>query len=176
VADEKEKGGGGGGIADAVKLGVDIIKWTCRPSGVTTMTEGGFAHCVPEGYTEKDMEGGVDSNEQILSAAHDDWQTTYKWHMTATWKSHVKLSGQGLYITDATIAVVSEHASLHLGWEWNIRFPGKGRWVDRAAQSVELPFTVEVKVSDTVVVDTLLATYQYRGAMRGDGTVSLAAL
>jgi hypothetical protein len=175
VGDE-DKGGGGNPVSDAVKLGVDIIKWTCRPSTNATMTEGGFAHCVPEGYTEQDLEGGVDSQAQLMSAEHDDWRTTYKWHLTATWKSNVKRNGHGLYITDATISVVSEKTSLHLGWEWNVRFPGKGRWVNREQEFVELPFTLEIKVSDTVIVDTLFWTAHYRGAMRGDGTVSLVTL
>ena len=175
MADEKEGGGGGGGgsavkeIAEAAKLGVDVIKWILRPSTSATMTEGGFAHCVPEGYTEKDMEGGTDVTTTLLTAEHDDWMTTYKWHVSASWKSNVTLNGKGLYILDAAMSVTSEHTSLHLGWEWNIHFPGKGRWVDRSREFVELPFTIEIKVSDTVVVDTLISSYNYRGALRGDG-------
>jgi hypothetical protein len=179
MADEdKEKGGGGGGagVADAIKLGVDIIKWTCRPSAGATMVEGGFAHCVPTGYTEQDMEGGVDKTAVLIEAAHDDWKTTYSWHVTASWKSNVSLNGQGYYITDATIGVTSDQTSLHLGWEWNTRFPGMGRWVDRSQQLVELPFTLEIKSLETTIVDTLFWIKQYRGSLRGDGHWSMIAL
>jgi hypothetical protein len=169
MADEKEGKGGGNPVGGALKHGVDIIKWTVRPSTSATMTEGGFAHCVPEGYTEQDMDGGNDVSEMLLKNEFDNWQTTYKWHLSASWKSNVTLNGKGLYITDATMAVTSEHTSLHLGWEWNIHFPGKGRWVNRQQEFVELPFTIEIKCSDTVVVDTLINSSQWRGALRGDG-------
>lgn len=170
MADEKESKGGGNPVAEAVKLGVDVIKWTIRPSTSATMTEGGFAHCVPDGYTEKDMEGGTDSSARLLSAAEDDWKTTFKWHVSASWKSHVTLNHKGLYILDAEISVISEETSLHLGWAYDIHFPGKGRWVDRDQQFVELPFTIDLKVSDTVVVDTLIYSQHFRGALKGDGT------
>lgn len=83
----------------------------------------------------------------------------------------VPLHGKGQYILDAEIAVVSKQTSLHLGWNYQIHFPGKGRSVNRQAEFVELPFTIDIKVSDTVVADTLIWSRHRRGSLRGDGTV-----
>jgi hypothetical protein len=178
MADDEGKGGGGdllGAVDKAVRLGADIIKWTCHSSSSAKLEEGGYAHCMPEGYTAKDLEGGEDKNITFLTA-ENSFPRGYKWHLTASWHANMTIRGFGHFIKDATMTVTMEEASWHTSWDWTIRFPGEGRWVDRKAGLLELPFTITIHAVDTIVVDTDISTHNWNGVLRGDGTHTLQQL
>ena len=100
--------------------------------------------------------------------------------MTASWecRKSVRTADKGLwgnFINNATVQVGMPNASLHLAWEWTIHFPGEGSWMDTEAGTVELPFTIDVKCYDTLVVKTFEWSQGYRGVLRGDGSGSVWA-
>jgi hypothetical protein len=168
---------------DLVSKGLDVvdkvIKMTCSGDATVKVEEGGFAHCLPPGL-HGILEGGSTQTWRVASAKSDSWPAYYEWHMTASWecRKSVRTADKGLwgnFINNATVQVGMPNASLHLAWEWTIHFPGEGSWMDTEAGTVELPFTIDVKCYDTLVVKTFEWSQGYRGVLRGDGSGSVWA-
>jgi hypothetical protein len=166
---------------DMVSKGLDVvdkvIKMTCSGDASVKVEEGGFAHCMPPGM-KGIIEGGQTKTWQMVKMKSDSMPAYYEWHMTASWdcRKQVRTADKGLwgsFIDNATVQVSMPNASLHLAWEWLIHFPGQGSWMDTEAGTVELPFTVDVKCYDTLVVRTFEWSQGWRGVLRGDGSGAL---
>jgi hypothetical protein len=163
---------------DLASKGLDVvdkvIKMTCSGDANITVTEGGFAHCKPEGFNGT-LEGGSTASWVCVTSKSDSWPAYYEWSMTASWESRkkVKTADKGLwgsFIDNATIQVDMPNASLHLAWDWTVHFPGHGSWISTDEGTVELPFTIDVKCYDTLVVKTFEWGKHFRGVLRGDGS------
>jgi hypothetical protein len=154
-----------------------VIKMTCNGDAEVKIEEGGFAHCRPPGL-EGIIEGGKTKSWTMLKAQNDDWAITYDWHMTASWEfgKQVDTADKGLwgsFIDNATVQVAMPTASMHLAWDWVIHFPGQGSWQNKEKGQVELPFLVDLKCYDTIIVKTFKFSQSFRGVLYGDGSAHI---
>jgi hypothetical protein len=169
---------------EVVNKGIETIKLVLRPRSELQVVEGGFAKALPDGISDSLFEGGDDCKRHALHSEYnggDEWysfmRAAWNWDLFFTWKANVKDGdGNGAYILDASVDVSTTLASDQIAWEWKVTFPGKGRWFDRSAEIVELPFKLNLKCTHSLIYDKLWYEQAFRGWIRGDGTSSLTAM